>query len=312
MDYKKILNVFEKYMIIVLVAVCFIALFMPNTFTFLSPDLINYLLIIIMFCMGFTLKTEDFTIIVKNPKDLGVGCLSQFVIMPLLAITIGLILKLDIALLAGLVIVGTCPGGTASNVITYLSDGDVALSVGMTSLNTLLAPILTPIITYLLLRTTVNVDVFSMFLSIIEIVILPIVLGLIINYYFEDKVKGIKDFLPSISILGIIAIVAIVISHNSSKILSTGLIIITSVILLNLGGYLFGYLVAKACGLSTKKRRTIAIETGMQNSGLATTLAKTTFPNLALATVPGAIFSVWHNLSGFVLAMIFKKLNEKK
>lgn len=307
MDFDLVLDILEKYMVIGLVVITLVSLFAPSIFNFLSVDLINYFLIIIMFCMGLTLTVDDFKIILKNPKDLGIGCLSQFLIMPLLAFIIGILLNLDAALFVGLVIVGTCPGGTASNVMSYLADGDVALSVGMTSLNTLIAPIITPVITYLLLRTTVNVNIISMFLSIIGIVILPIALGLIINKYFEVKVNKIKKFLPSISIIGIMFIIAIVISHNSAKILSSGLVILTSVILLNLFGYLFGYLFAKVMGLSVKKCKTISIETGMQNSGLATSLAKSNFPNLAMATVPGAIFSVFHNITGFILARVFKK-----
>lgn len=307
MDFDLVIDILEKYMVIGLVVITLVSLFVPSIFNFLSVDLINYFLIIIMFCMGLTLTVDDFKIILKNPKDLGIGCLSQFLIMPLLAFIIGILLNLDAALLVGLVIVGTCPGGTASNVMSYLADGDVALSVGMTSLNTLIAPIITPVITYLLLRTTVNVNIISMFLSIIGIVILPIALGLIINKYFEVKVNKIKKFLPSISIIGIMFIIAIVVSHNSAKILSSGLVILISVILLNLFGYLFGYLFAKVMGLSVKKCKTISIETGMQNAGLATSLAKTDFPNLAMATVPGAIFSVFHNITGFILARVFKK-----
>ncbi len=304
-------NLIEKYMIIILIIVSLVALFLPKTFIWLPLDLITYLLIIIMFCMGLTLKSSDFDFIFKHPKDLGIGFLSQFLIMPTLAFLIGSLFNLETALFAGLIVVGTCPGGTASPVITYLSKGDLALSVGMTSLNTLLAPILTPLITFLFLKTRIQIDVFSMFLSIIEIVILPIILGLILNYFFEDKLENIKNYLPSASIIAIILIVGIIVSNNSASIFSTGIIILASVILLNLGGYLFGFLFAKASGMSIKKCKAISIETGMQNSALASSLANATFPTLAMATVPGALFSVWHNISGFILARIFKQINDK-
>ena len=149
-----------------------------------------------------------------------------------------------------------------------------------------------------------------MFLSIVEIVILPIILGLVLNYFFEDRLKSIKKYLPAISIIAIILIVGIIVSNNAASIFSTGIVILVSVILLNLGGYLFGFLLGRASGMSIRKSKAISIETGMQNSALASSLANTTFPSLAMATVPGALFSVWHNISGFILAQIFKKIND--
>ena len=307
----KLSNLIEKYMIIMLIIITLVALFLPKTFIWLPLDLITYLLIIIMFCMGLTLKSSDFNFIFKHPKDLGIGFISQFLIMPSLAFIIGSMFNLETGLFAGLIIVGTCPGGTASPVITYLSEGDLALSVGMTSLNTLLAPILTPLITFLFLKTQIQIDVFSMFLSIIEIVILPIIIGVILNNFIGDKLENIKRYLPTVSIIAIILIVGIIVSSNSNNIFSSGIIILASVILLNLGGYLLGFLFAKANGMSIKKCKAISIETGMQNSALASSLAHGTFPSLAIATVPGAIFSVWHNISGFILAKIFKQISDK-
>ena len=224
----------------------------------------------------------------------------------LLAFALGKIFGLSDELLVGVILVGTCPGGTASNVITYLSGGDTALSVGMTSINTLLAPFLTPALTYLYLRTTVSVDVGSMFLSIVQVVLIPIGLGLLINKLFGKYTQKITDFLPAVSVTAICLIVAAVVSHNSEKILSTGLVIFAVVILHNLLGYLCGYLVAVLFRMDLPRKKAVAIEIGMQNSGLATTLAGSAFPNLAMATVPGAIFSVWHNISGAILAGILK------
>ena len=211
-------------------------------------------------------------------------------------------------LLVGVVLVGTCPGGTSSNVITYLSKGDTALSVAMTSINTLLAPFLTPALTYLYLRTSVSVDVMSMFFSIIQVVIIPIGLGLLINRLFEKYTQRIVDVLPTVSVTAICLIVGAVVSHNSEKILSTGLVIFAIVILHNLLGYLCGYLVGVLLKMDVPRKKAVSIEIGMQNSGLATTLASSAFPDLAMATVPGAIFSVWHNISGAVLAGIYRKI----
>ncbi len=171
---------------------------------------INYLLMIVMFGMGLTMKLSDFAVVFKRPRDVIIGCLAQFIIMPLLAFGLGKVFGLHQELLVGVVLVGTCPGGTSSNVITYLSKGDTALSVGMTSINTLLAPFLTPLLTYLYLRTSVNVDVRSMFVSIIQVVIVPIGLGLLINKLFGNYTRRISDALPLVSVTAICLIVAAV------------------------------------------------------------------------------------------------------
>ena len=214
--------------------------------------------------------------------------------------------------MAGVVLVGTCPGGTSSNVITYLSKGDVPLSVGMTSVNTLLAPFLTPAITYFLLRTTVTVDMVSMFMSIVKVVILPIALGFVINKMFGKTTQKMVKVLPSVSVIAICLIVAAVVSHNAEKIMSTGVLVFVVVILHNLLGYACGFLVGKLLQLNIAKTKALSIEIGMQNSGLATSLAGTAFPTLAMATVPGAVFSVWHNISGAVLANIYNRWTEKQ
>ena len=305
---KKVSDLTGKYMAWIVLVVAALALFLPGTCLWIQTRWINYLLMIVMFGMGLTMKLSDFTVVFKQPRDVITGCVAQFVIMPLLAYGLGKIFGLSDELLVGVILVGTCPGGTASNVITYLSGGDTALSVGMTSINTLLAPLLTPALTYLYLRTTVSVDVKSMFLSIIQVVLIPIGLGLLINKFFGRYTQKMKDFLPTVSVTAICLIVAAVVSHNSEKILSTGLVIFAVVILHNLLGYLCGYLVARLFKMELPRKKAVASEIGMQNSGLATSLAGSAFPNLAMATVPGAVFSVWHNISGAVLAGILKRL----
>ena len=231
--------------------------------------------------------------------------------MPVLAFGLGKIFGLSDELLVGVILVGTCPGGTSSNVITFLSKGDTAMSIGMTSINTLLAPILTPALTYLYLRTSVNVDVKAMFLSIIQVVLIPIGLGILINHFLGKYTEKVKDALPSVSVTAICLIVAAVVSHNSEKILSTGAIIFVIVILHNLLGYLCGYLIGVVFRMDMPRKKAISIEIGMQNSGLATSLAASAFPQLAMATVPGAIFSVWHNISGAILAGIFRRIDKE-
>ena len=173
-----------KYIAIIVLAVAALALFLPQSCLWIQTGWVNNLLMTVMFGMGLTMKLSDFTVVFSRPKDVIIGCISQFLIMPLLAFLLGKLFGLDDELLVGVILVGTCPGGTASNVITYISDGDVALSVGMTSVNTLIAPFLTPALTYLFLRTSVSVDVLAMFLSIVKVVIVPIALGIVINRFF--------------------------------------------------------------------------------------------------------------------------------
>ena len=304
---KKISDFIGKYMAVIVLAVAALALFVPGTCLWIETGWINYLLMIVMFGMGLTMRAKDFAILFTKPKDMLIGCLAQFLIMPALAFGLGKLFGLSDALLVGVILVGTCPGGTSSNVITFLSKGDTAMSVGMTSINTLLAPVLTPALTYLYLRTTVNVDVKAMFLSIIQVVLIPIGLGILINHFLGKYTERVKDALPAVSVTAICLIVAAVVSHNSEKILSTGAIIFVIVILHNLLGYLCGFLIGVIFRMDMPRKKAISIEIGMQNSGLATTLAASAFPQLAMATVPGAIFSVWHNISGAILAAIFRR-----
>lgn len=307
---QRISDVFGKYMAVIVLVIAALALFVPKSCLWIQTSWVNYLLMIVMFGMGLTLKFEDFKIVITRPKDIIVGCIAQFTIMPLIAFALGKAFGLEAGLLAGLVLVGTCPGGTSSNVMTYLSKGDVALSVGMTSVNTLLAPFLTPAITYLLLRTSVTVDILTMFLSIIKVVIVPIALGFLINKFWGKYTQKATNVLPMVSVIAITMIVAAVVSHNSEKILSTGVVVFVIVILHNLLGYACGYGVGKLIKAPLAKKKALSIEVGMQNSGLATSLAGTAFPDLAMATVPGAIFSVWHNISGAVLANVFNRIKE--
>ncbi len=305
---KRTSELIGKYMAWIVLAIAAMALFLPGTCLWIQIKWINYLLMIVMFGMGLTMRLSDFAVVFSRPRDVLIGCTAQFILMPLLAFALGKLFGLGDELLVGVVLVGTCPGGTSSNVITYLSKGDTALSVGMTSINTLLAPFLTPALTYLYLRTSVSVDVKAMFLSIVQVVVVPIGLGLLINRLFGKYTQKITDVLPAVSVTAICLIVAAVVSHNSEKILSTGLVIFAVVILHNLLGYVCGYLTGILFKMDLPRKKAVAIEIGMQNSGLATTLAGSAFPDLAMATVPGAIFSVWHNISGAILAGIFRKM----
>ena len=308
---SKIKDIFIKYMAIIVLIVAFISLYAPKTSLWISTSWINYLLMIIMFGMGLTIKPNDFVLVFTRPKDVIFGTITQYTVMPLIAFVLCSLFQLDAALTAGVVLVGTCPGGTASNVITYLSRGDIALSVCMTSVNTLLSPLLTPIITYSLLQTTVKVDILNMVISIVNVILVPIVIGFIMNKFFKNQMQKIVDILPVISTIAICLIIASVVSHNSEKIRTSGVIILCVVILHNLFGYIFGLCIGKILKMTPEKIKAFSVEIGMQNSGLATSLAATSFPSLAMATVPGAIFSVWHNISGAVLASVYRKWNSK-
>lgn len=305
---KKLNRTIGKLMAVIVLAVAALALLVPKSCLWIQTSWVNYLLMIVMFGMGLTMKLSDFAVVFSRPKDIIIGCAAQFIIMPLLAFTLGKLFGLEKALLVGVILVGTCPGGTSSNVITYLSKGDVSLSVGMTSVSTVLAPLLTPALTYLFLRTSVEVDVKAMFASIIQVIVIPTGLGILINKLAPKFSEKVKDILPCVSITAICLIVAAVVSHNSEKILSTGAVIFAVVILHNLLGYACGYLVGKLFRMDVSRKKAVAIEVGMQNSGLATTLAGSAFPDLAMATVPGAVFSVWHNISGAVLAAVFRRI----
>ena len=304
---RKVSDAFGRYMAAIVVVITLLALFVPQSSLWIKTTWINPLLMIVMFGMGLTLDFKDFALVFTQPKYILLGCLAQFTIMPALAYGLSLAFSLDAALMAGVILVGTCPGGTSSNVITYLSRGDVALSVGMTSINTLLAPFLTPAITYLLLRKTVNVDVVAMFISIVQVVIIPIVLGFVINKLFAKVTRALVDVLPAVSVTAICLIVACVVSHNSARILATGWLVFAVVFLHNMLGYLCGFVLGKILGLSVARTKALSVEVGMQNSGLATSLAGSAFSELAMATVPGALFSVWHNISGALLASVYRR-----
>ena len=308
----KISEFFGKFMALIVLAVAALAMFVPRSSLWIDTSWVNYLLMVVMFGMGLTMKPKDFALIFKRPKDILIGCAAQFIIMPALAFSLSRLFGLNTALTAGVVLVGTCPGGTSSNVITYLSKGDVALSVGMTSVNTLLAPVLTPAITWLLLQTTVPVNVWSMFWSIFQVVIIPLALGFVINHFFGKITQKAVDVLPLISTVAICMIVASVVSHHAGDLFTNGAVIFAVVILHNLLGYACGFGLGRLLRLPPAKTKALSIEIGMQNSGLATSLAGSSFSNLSMASVPGVLFSVWHNISGAVLAGVYRRWKNEK
>ena len=278
---KKLSNFFGQNMAVIVIAVAALALLAPGSVSFIKTSYVNTLLGIVMFGMGLTLRPGDFKVVFSRPKDVVLGCIAQFTIMPLLAFLLTRLFRLSPELAIGVILVGTCPGGTSSNVMTYLSKGDVPLSVGMTAVSTVLAPFLTPLLTYVYAGAKVDVNMASMFLSIIKVVIVPIAAGFIINHFFSRFTQNVVEILPLISTTAIVAIVAAVVSANSSKIMTSGLLIVGVVILHNVLGYFLGFSIGKLLKLDSSKCRAISIEVGMQNSGLATSLAATHFARTA-------------------------------
>ena len=307
---KKLCHYISDYMGILVLVTALLSFAFPQLLQQVRPTVINYLLGVVMFGMGLTLNLQDFKIVFSRPKDVIIGCLAQFTVMPLLAWGLSRLFSLDEALALGVILVGCCPGGTASNVITYLAKGDLALSVGMTGVSTLLAPFLTPLLTWALAGKSVNVDVVGMLLSILWVVILPIAIGLIVKWIWPKFTEKATDYLPAFSSIAIALIVAIIISANADKLLAGGLLIIVVVVLHNICGLGLGYLIGCLLGLSASKKRAISIEVGMQNSGLASSLATIHFAAYPLATIPGAIFSVWHNLSGAAVAYLYRRFRQ--
>lgn len=276
----------------------------PGTFTGWSPA-VNPLLGVIMFGMGLTLTWPDFLLVVRRPLPVLVGVVAQFLIMPLLGAGIAWALHLPPALAAGVILVGCCPGGTASNVVSYLARGDVALSVAMTSVSTLIAPFLTPVLCLWLAGRYMDVSTTAMMGSILQVVLVPVLAGLLVRWALPRLVLRITPALPWVSVAAISAIVAVVVAGSAQAIVSAGLLVLLAVVLHNGLGFLLGYGMAALCRVPMSARRTTAIEVGMQNSGLATSLAKTYLtPEAAL---PGAVFSVWHNVSGAVFAAYLRR-----
>ncbi len=282
-----------------------LALVVPASFSWIATWTINPMLGVIMFGMGLTLAPADFKIVLSRPKDILIGSLTQFTVMPLLALGLTWAFALPKELAIGVILVGCCPGGTASNVITYLAKGDLALSVGMTAASTLLAPLLTPFLVWLLAGTMVEVDTIGMLLSIVYVVIAPIVCGLLCQRFLPRMTKHVTPYLPAFSSVVIALVVGIIVAHNADSLLSTGLLVMVVIMIHNLLGLGIGFVVGRLLHLQKPKCVALSIEVGMQNSGLASVLAKQHFAAYPLATIPGALFSVWHNISGALVAKLY-------
>ncbi len=284
--------------------------------SYLRPDILSPwagaivpLLGVVMLGMGMTLRVENFQEILKRPKLIGAGVAMQFILMPLIAYVVSLVLGLPVELMAGMVLVGSAPGGTASNVICYLARGDVALSITLTTASTFLAVVLTPLLTWLYIGQRVPVPVEDMMGNIFVIVLAPVTIGVLVNRYLGARLHPLKRMFPYISILAILVIIGIVVALNRAQMSVLALPVVTAVFWHNILGLAGGYYVAKMLGFDERRRRTLAIEVGMQNSGLAVALAQTYFSSLA--ALPGALFSIWHNITGSILAGYWTHKSER-
>ncbi len=286
------------------ISLSFCAFYFQSSFQGLSGAIVP-LLGAIMFIMGLNLTKQDFMGIIEEPLPVAVGVFIQFLLMPILALTLALMLQLSNQLTAGMVLVGSCAGGTASNVICYLANGELALSISMTLATTLLGVVITPALCTFYLSETVAVDSLGMLRSMLEIVLLPVIAGGLVAHFAPRLVEATQSVLPTLAIGLILLVIMIIVALNASRLRDIGPLVLVAVVLHNIGGLAGGFYISRLFGFSIRRSQTIAIEVGMQNSGLGVALASQYFS--ATAALPGAIFSIWHNISGSLLAAYWSK-----
>lgn len=306
-----------KYASYVVIAVAVFTFFVPDAFQWVKGNTQTVILGLIMLTMGLTLTTNDFKILARRPLDIFIGACAQFIVMPSLAYLLVHIFHLEPALAIGILLVGCCPGGVSSNIMSYLCHGDVAFSVGMTCASTLLAPVMTPLLMQLTAGQIIEIDTIGMFLNILIVTIIPISIGCTLNYLYSKKscFPTIQGMMPGLSVICLALIVGGVISTVHDDLVSRGLslFLLTFAVVLchNSLGYLLGYIIGRFANFNTAKKRTLSIEVGMQNAGLATNLASVFFVAQPLSVLPCAISCAWHSISGTILAGIFRHRDAK-
>jgi len=281
-----------------------IAFFNADTFAAFKSSIVP-LLAVVMFCMGMTLTWQNFKAVIKSPLIIAIAVGIQFLLMPLFAYVISIMLGLSVDLMTGMVLVGASAGGTASNVICYLAKGNVALSILMTVVSTLCAVMLMPALTFLYLNQVVPVPVEGMLSSILSIVLFPVLLGTLLNSFFTQRLKRIQPVLPLLSTFSIVFIIAIIVGLNHDNLRVLAMPVLIAVVLHNAMGLIVGYGIPRLFKYDAKTCRTVCIEVAMQNSGLSVALAIKYFS--ISAALPGALFSIWHNISGSLLAFYWRK-----
>lgn len=300
-----------------IIAIALVTFFIPDLFKWVHGNTQTVILGLIMLTMGLTLTTQDFKIVAQRPMDIFVGAVAQFLIMPGVAYLLVNVWHLEPALALGILLVGCCPGGVSSNIMSYLCHGDVAFSVGMTCASTILAPVMTPLLMQLTAGAIIEIDTVGMFLNILIVTILPITIGCILNYYYSkrESFKTLQTLMPGTSVILLACIVGGVISTVHDPLVERGLILFiwtfAVVFCHNSLGYLLGWLSGRLAGFNTAKKRTISIEVGMQNAGLATVLAGTFFAAQPLSVLPCAISCAWHSISGTILAGLYRSWDKR-
>lgn len=287
--------------LIILVAAAFGILFPDASLPLNSA--VPYLLGLVMFTMGLTITAPDLKIIVKKPQAVLIGFVAQYTIMPLTALGIGLLFQLDPLLIVGMVLLGSTPGGASSNIVAYLAGGNVALSVSMTTLSTLLAPFMTPLLVLWLAGSYLPVSFLDMANQILQMVIVPVVLGLGVRFIAKKFVEKLAPLIPWMSVLVLSLVIVGIMAGNAEVFLGSAFVAIAAVILHNIVGFSLGYFAARLGGLERRERRAVAVEVGMQNAGLAAALANSNYA--PLAALPAAIATIWHNVGGALLSFIF-------
>lgn len=300
------------------IAVAVLTFFVPDLFGWVRGNTQTVILGIIMLTMGLTLTTQDFRILARRPFDIFIGACAQFLIMPCVAYLLVHVFRLEPALALGILLVGCCPGGVSSNIMSFLCHGDVAFSVGMTCVSTLLAPVMTPLLMQLTAGEIIEIDTMGMFLNILIVTIIPVSIGCFLNYTYSkrDSFPVVQSIMPGLSVTCLACIVGGVVSTVHDDLVARGLVLFlwtfAVVFCHNTLGYLLGWTAGRLSGFTTAKKRTISIEVGMQNAGLATVLAGTFFSAQPLAVLPCAISCVWHSISGTIVAGLFAKYDKRR
>ena len=311
-------HLLANYASYVVIAIAVITFFVPESFAWVKGTTQTVILGLIMLTMGLTLSTKDFKILFQRPLDIFIGACAQFIIMPSLAYLLVRLFNLEPAIAIGILLVGCCPGGVSSNIMSYLCNGDVAFSVGMTCASTLLAPVMTPLLMQITAGEIIEIDTIGMFTNILIVTIIPISIGSTLNYFFSKKKSfpTIQGIMPGISVICLACIVGGVISTVHDNLIARGLILFlwtfAVVFCHNTFGYVLGYGIGKLVKFNTAKKRTISIEVGMQNAGLATNLASVFFATQPLSVLPCAISCAWHSISGTILANFFAARSRQK
>ena len=299
----KVSSFLTKYIGVIIICFSVIAFFWRDGFAW-TTSYTSVFLGVAMFGMGLTIKMDDFKRVFSRPKEILIGFVAQYTIMPVIAWILCQLMQLPTDLALGVILVGCCPGGTASNVITYIAGGDVALSVGMTIVSTLAAPLMTPFLVYVLAGAWVEVSFWAMVLSEVKVILIPVLLGVFLRSLAGEHVDKVSDVMPLVSVVAIVMIIGGIVAVNAEKIVSCGVLVLGVVAIHNFCVMMLGFLAAKIFHVEYSRTTAIAIEVGMQNSGLAVSLAAANFAANPLATLPGAIFSVWHNIAGSIFAGI--------